>query len=306
MPRKIQKELAERWQGFIADWRGNTRRMIGDYLQITLGALIMAVGYNLFLISNGIVSGGITGLGIIANEVFNWPVGLVVFALNVPLFAAGLRWGGGFTTGLRSVYGVIMLSLALDLTAPYLPVITDNPLLYIMYGGLLDGLGVGLVLRAQGTTGGTDIIGRVVKTWTGIPISQIVFVTNVIIIGLAALIFGVEKALYGVMVAAVSAYAVDFVLGGSNRVRQAIIISSEWQQIRDGVLAELGRGVTIVPARGGYTDNDRPILICVVGRSELITLRRLVMAIDPTAFVIVTATTEVWGHGFTAINDEIT
>ncbi|GAB4483000.1 MAG: YitT family protein [Anaerolineae bacterium] len=291
---QLRRNIAEQGVGLL--W---------DYAQITLGAAAIALGYNLFFVQNEVVSGGISGLGVIANHLFGWPVGVVTFVLNLPLFLAGLRWGGGITTGVRTLYGVIVLSLALDLTAPLVPTVTENPLLVVMYGGLLDGLGVGLVLRARGTTGGTDIIGRLARHFLGVPISRAVFVSNALIIALAALVFGLEKALYGVLVAGVSAWAVDVVLSGGRSTRQVIVISNRWERLRDAIFETLDRGVTIVPGMGAYTGASRPLLICVISRSEIASLRHLVKTIDPQAFVIVSAATEVWGEGFTSIHDEL-
>lgn len=282
------------------DWR----QTLLDYTQITLGSILLAAGYNLFFVSNGVVSGGISGIGIIFNALLGWPVGLVSLVLNIPLFLAGLRWGGGISTGVRTIYAVVVMSLAIDLGALFLPTVTDNPLLYVTYGGLLDGLGLGLVLRAQGTTGGTDIIGRLLKRFFGLEISRGVFLANALIVAAAALVFGLERAMYGVMVAAVSAWAVDWVLAGGRRVRQAIIITDEWAAIRDVILAELARGVTIIPAHGAYTGASRPILMCIVSQREVAHLRRLVQQIDANAFVAIGMTSEAWGEGFAPIEDE--
>lgn len=276
-----------------------------DYAQLTLGSMLLALAYNLFYIPNEVVSGGVSGIGVIAHHVLGWPVGVVTLVLNIPLFLAGLRWGGGITTGIRTIYAIMVMSLSIDLLAPWLSSVTDSPLLFITYGGLLDGLGVGLVLRAQGTTGGTDIIGRLLRRFTGLEISRGVFIANVLIIGAAALVFGMEQAMYGVMAAAVSSFAIDFVLAGGRRARQAIIISERWVEVRDAILTDMERGVTVLPAKGAYTGSERPILLCVVNPTEIAQMRRLVLSFDPQAFVVITATSEVWGEGFAPIRREI-
>lgn len=282
------------------------RQIIIDYVLLTIGALMNSVAYDLFYIPNDVVSGGIGGVGIIANHFWGWPVGLVTLLLNIPLFIAGLRWGGGITTGIRTIYAVTVMSLGIDLLAPYLPEVTTNPLLYITYGPLLDGAGLALVLRAQGTTGGTDIIAQLLKKFTGLEISRGMFISNTAIIVGAALIFGLERAMYGVMVAAVSAFAVDTVLAGGRRARQVYIISNQWEAVKDILLHELERGVTILSGRGGYTGADRTILMCVISPREVARVRRLVQEIDPDAFVIVGSTTEVWGEGFQPIHHDLT
>lgn len=276
-----------------------------DYAQITLGSISLALAYNLFYVPNEVVAGGVSGIGVMAHHLLRWPVGVVTLVLNIPLFLAGLRWGGGITTGIRTLYAIVVMSLAIDLLAPLLPPVTNSPLLFITYGGLLDGIGSGLVLRAQGTTGGTDIIGRLLRHFAGLEISRGVFIANAVIIGVAAIVFGMEQAMYGIMVAAVSSLAIDFVLAGGRRARQALIISARWVQVRDAILNDMERGVTILPAEGGYSGSERPILLCVVNPTEIAQIRRLVLSFDPKAFVVITATSEVWGEGFAPIHQEV-
>jgi uncharacterized membrane-anchored protein YitT (DUF2179 family) len=296
-------------RGRLAAIRGHFRKhgwkqIAWDYVQISAGALLLAAGYNIFFVPNNVVSGGISGVGIIIHHLLGLPVGVVTFALNLPLFVAMLRWSGGVTTGIRTIYAVLVMSAAIDLTANLVPHIADRPLLYVTYGGLLDGLGVGLVLRAQATTAGTDIIARLLRRFTGLEISRGVFVSNALIVALAALVFGLERAMYGVMVAAVSALATDTVLSGGRRARQALIISERWEEVRDGLLRDLERGVTILQGQGAYTGQDRPVLLCVIAPREVAWLRRLVMEIDPQAFVIIGSAPEVYGEGFAQISRE--
>jgi uncharacterized membrane-anchored protein YitT (DUF2179 family) len=300
----VPSRLREALRTHVA--RHSWRRILTDYVLITIGALMNAVAYDLFYIPNDVVSGGIGGVGIIANHLFGLPVGMVTLALNVPLFIAGLRWGGGITTGIRTIYAVIVMSLGIDLLAPYLPHVTENPLLYIAYGGLLDGAGLALVLRAQGTTGGTDIIAQLLKRSFGLELSRGMFLSNAAIIAAAALFFGTERAMYGVLVAAVSAWAVDTVLAGGRQARQVYIIANQWEAVRDLLLHELERGVTILPGRGGYTGAERPVLLCVISPREVAYVRRLVQQVDEDAFVIVAATTEVWGEGFQRMDRDLT
>lgn len=305
-PRRIEispSALRAEWRAHLA--RHGWRRILIDYALLTTGALMNSLAYDLFYVPNEVVSGGVGGIGIIAYHLLGWPVGLVALALNVPLFLAGLRWGGGVTTGLRTIYAVIVMSLGIDLLAPYVPVVTQNPLLYITYGGLLDGAGLALVLRAQGTTGGTDIVAQLLRRFTGLEISQGMFLSNAFIIAAAALVFGLERALYGVMVAAVSAWAVDKVLAGGRSARQMLIIADRWEPVRDRLLHELERGVTVLTGRGGYTGAERTLLMCVVAPHEVAWVRRQVQEIDPDAFVVVGSLTEVWGEGFQPVDHHL-
>lgn len=291
--------LATRLSGI--DWR----QTFSDYAQITFGVFLLSLAFNLFYVQNEVVPGGVSSLGVIANYLFKAPVGLIVFVLNVPIFIAGLVWAGGVATGARTLYAIVAFSFILDVTAPFLPSLTKTPLLYIAFGGALDGLGIGIVLRAQGTTGGTDILARVLYRFTGIGISEWMFVLNGGIVVLAAIVFGLEQAMYGVMIAGVSAFVTDVTLSGGQEARQALIISDKSEQIRDALLHRMERGVTVISSHGGYTDTERPILMCVVRRTEIITLRRLVYEIDPRAFVTVGLITNVWGEGFDRIDREV-
>jgi uncharacterized membrane-anchored protein YitT (DUF2179 family) len=285
--------------------RQTRREIVWDYAQITLGCLLMAITNVIFWVPHSVVSGGVTGIAIILHYVLGLPVGLVILVLNVPLLAVGLRWAGGLRTGIRTIYAVVVLSLAIELLAPVLHSPTDNPLLYITYGSLIEGVALGFVFRAQGTTGGADIIGRLLRHFTGLEISRGVFIANALVTVAAAIVFGLEKAMYGIMVAALSSWAIDVVLAGGRRARQVIIVSSQWETVRDAVLREMVRGVTIIQGKGAYTGADRPLLLVVIAPSELAGLRRLVMAVDQDAFVIVAATTEVWGEGFSSIHSEV-
>jgi len=285
--------------------RQTPREIAIDYALITLGCLMMALTNDAFWVPNRVVSGGLSGIGILANTLWGWPVGLVMLTLNIPLFLAGLRWGGGIMTGIRTVYATVVLSLAIDILAPFIPSPTASPLLYITYGSIIDGIAMGLIFRAQATTGGTDIVGRLLKHFFGLEISRGVFIANALTTLAAILVLGLEKAMYGIMVAALNALVIDVVLAGGRRARQAMIISPSWEAVRDAVLTTLERGVTILQGRGAFTDSPRCVLMVVIVPSEVALLRRLVLSIDPDAFVIIASTTEVWGEGFTSIHSEI-
>lgn len=279
------------------------RRTLGtlfDYAQLTLGAGLIAFGLDLFLVPNRIVSGGLTGIATILHVTLGTPVGVVVLLLNIPLFIAGARWAGGLRFAARTIYATVCMSILTDVLAPLvagIPPITQ-PLLYTLYGGLLDGVGMGLVFRAQGTTGGTDIVARLANHFRGVPMGQTMLIVNSAVLALAALVFGLEPALYALIVTFVAARVVDVVQGEAAYGRAAIIISAKAADIRSKVLSELERGVTILAGRGGYTQTGMDVLYCVVSRSEVSILKRLVQSIDPLAFVVITEASEVLGQGF--------
>lgn len=276
-------------------------RILRDYLMMTIGVLCIAVSVDLFLVPNDVVTGGITGVAIILNDLIGTPIGLVTLLINVPLLVGGLRYLGGFVFGVRTIYATVLLAIAIDVLGPYVGQYIHaprDPLLYTLYGGLLDGLGVGLVFRAQGTTGGTDIIARFLQRWKGVQLGRTLLVINVLIFGAAAYLFSLDKLLYALLVAFVSGRTIDVVLEGASYARQAIIISTRPDRVRSAILHTLGRGVTLLDGRGGYTTNERTVLLSVVAQSEISLLKAIVRDCDPEAFVVFSNVNEVLGEGF--------
>jgi len=273
-------------------------RAIADYALIALGALLVAAAADIFLIPNRVVSGGLTGVSTVLYYLIGTPVGLVTFGLNIPLFLANVKWGGGWRAGVKTVYAVTIMSAAIDLLQPHLPRATADPLLYTVYGGLLDGLGLGLVFRAGGTTGGTDIIARLAHRFLGIKLGHTLLAANVVIIGSAALIFGLEPALYALLLAFVSSRVIDVVQEGLAQSRSTTIVSRRADAVRAAILEQMERGVTVLHGEGGYTGEPVDVLLCAVPQAEVSRLKRLVQEIDPQAFVIVAPASEVLGEGF--------
>ena len=281
------------------NWRVARRTGI-DYTLLTIGAVLLALNIALLLVPNKIVSGGATGIATILYYVLGTPVGTMVLIINIPLFIAGVKWGGGMRFAVRTIYATVVMSVLADLFSVWLvnvPPITD-PLLFVLYGGLLDGIGMGLVFRGQGTTGGTDVVARLMHHWKGIPFGTTLLVVNSIVLIGAAVVFGLEAAMYALILTFVAARVVDIVQGENNYGRAAIIISSKATDIRSSVLTVLERGVTVLEGRGGYTEAGLEVLYCVVSRGEVSILKRLVQSIDPKAFVVITEASEVLGEGF--------
>ena len=210
------------------NWRV-VRRIGLDYALLTIGAALLAVNIALLLVPNKIVSGGATGIATILYYVLGTPVGTMVLIINIPLFIVGVRWGGGMRFAMRTIYATVVMSVLTDLFQPWLgnvPPITD-PLLFVLYGGLLDGIGMGLVFRGQGTTGGTDVVARLMHHWRGIPFGTTILVVNSIVLIGAAVVFGLEAAMYALILTFVAARVVDVVQGENNYGRAAIIISGK-------------------------------------------------------------------------------
>ncbi len=272
--------------------------VVFDYAQVVLGSVLVGVGTNWFFVPNKVVSGGVTGIAIIAHYVVGTPVGLVVFALNLPLLWLGWRFIGGMRFFVRTLISVIVLSATIDLAAPWLTPPTEDRLLVICYGGLLDGLGMGLVFRGRGTTGGTDVLARLAHRHLGVGLGQALLAVNVVIFGGAAFIFGAEPVMVALALAFVSARVLDLVQAGFSVARTALIIAAEPRAVMDAVFARLGRGVTVLDALGGYSGEPRPVLMVVVAAHEVGRLKRLVAEVDPKAFVAIVPAQEVLGEGF--------
>jgi uncharacterized membrane-anchored protein YitT (DUF2179 family) len=276
------------------------RRTLLDYALLTVGAALLAVNIDLFLIPNKIVSGGATGLATVLHIQFGLPTGVIVLIINIPLLVLGFRYAGGLRFAIRTAYATVLMSVLTDLFVPWLATIPPitQPLLFTLYGGLLDGIGMGLVFRGQGTTGGTDVVARLLNRLRGVPLGQTILVVNSAVLILAVIAFGLEPAMYALILTFVAARVVDVVQGEADYNRTAIIISAQAHAIKAAILSEMERGVTLWSGQGGYTGRDLEVVYCVVARTEISILKRLIRSIDPHAFVVIADASEVLGEGF--------
>jgi len=275
---------------------------IRDYTLIAFGMLIQAIGLRLFFVPAGLVSGGVSGIAQLLNHFTDWSIGLMVFLGNIPLFVLGWRYLGGrrFTT--RTVFAVAVYSFLVDaiLWLPFFPRngLTDDIVLNSLYGAVLGGLGAGLVYRGQGTSGGSDILARILNHWRAIPMTQSYLMTDTVVILSAGFVFGWPKALYALISLYVSGLVVDAAIEGAGTVRTAFIVTTEPQAVSEKILAELHRGLTILNGTGAYTGVQRPVLYCVVTRSEIQQLKTIVHEADPKAFMVIGEAYEALGEGF--------
>lgn len=276
--------------------------IVRDYVLMTIGSACIALALNIFLVPNNVIFGGLTGIATILNTLFGFPIGVTSLILNIPLFVVGLRYLGGFAFGTRTMYSTVMLSLLIDLTAGRVGrFVQTDPLIYTCYGGLLSGFGVGLVFRAGGTTGGVDIVARLLERWHGVRPGQAMLVIGVLIFAAAGWIYGPTPVLYALLLAFIESRVVDIVIEGFSYVRSALIISQHPEAIQASLLHDLGRGVTVLEGRGGYTGQESSVLMCVVTQAEVSFLKNIVSTIDPKAFVVITEAAEVLGEGFRAV-----
>lgn len=278
------------------------REKLWSFVELTVGSLVAGIGLALFLIPNRIAAGGISGLATVLHYMLGFPVGLTMLALNVPLFVAGWkRLGIEFAT--KTAYGTAALSVFVDLLS-VVPGPTHDPLLASIYGGMLIGAGLGVVFRAGGTTGGTDLAAQLARSLVRVSSGWALLFIDGAVIGMAALVFGVELALYALLSLFISSRVIDVVQEGVGYAKLAIIISPHHEAISRAILYELGRGVTGLAGRGLWTSEQREILLCVVNRSEVTRLKYLVAKIDPRAFLIVGNTHEVLGEGFKSLIEQ--
>jgi len=281
------------------------RRELMDYAGIFIGANLAALALVWFLIPNRIAAGGVSGLAIIFYHLWRWPVGLVIFFLNTPLFLAYLRLFGP-RHWVKSFFGALLLPAAVAYWEGLAQPLTTDPLLASLYGGFLGGLGMGIAFRYRGNTGGTDLAARIFSHLAPVSTGYGLMLIDGLVILLAGLIFKTpEIMLYAIIALAVTGKTIDLVMEGFNYPKGALIISDHAEAIARRVLKELGRGVTGLSGRGLYSGRGKEVLFCVVGRGETTRLKELVRAEDPRAFVVIANVHEVLGEGFSAMTDEV-
>ncbi|NDJ60324.1 MAG: YitT family protein [Chloroflexi bacterium] len=269
---------------------------------LTIGALIMALGAVLFQIPFNIASGGLFGAVIVLNEVVGGglPIGLTVLVLNIPILVIAFRVLGGWRVMAGTVYVVVLFTTLVDLLVPMFPSdgVSRDMFLNALYAGIIVGIGTGLVFRVGGTTGGTSVLGRILQVKFGLPMSTSSLYVDGGVVMAAGLVFGLEGALYALVTLFVYGLTADYVLDGPSVIRTATIITQNPRAVADGILYQLGRGVTAWEGMGMYTEEARTVLYVTVSRSQIWQLRALVSEIDETAFIVVGQGHTAYGGGF--------
>ena len=276
------------------------KKRILPYLWITLASAAYALAFNWCYGPGQIAFGGITGVGQILNRFLPWlPVGGAVFLLNLPLFLLGWRLLGGHLL-VSSLYAMGVSSLFIDLLHVLFRFQAMDPFLSCVFGGSIVGLSLGVVFLQGATTGGTDLIARLLKlklAW--LPMGRLLMLVDLLVIAAAALVFrSVYSALYGVVALSLSAFAMDRVLYGLDNAKVAYIISGEYRRISSAVTREMGRGVTILHGEGGWSQEEKRVLLVAFRQRQIVSLKRMVREIDPGAFLIVCDAHEILGNGF--------
>jgi uncharacterized membrane-anchored protein YitT (DUF2179 family) len=272
-----------------------------DYALVFVGTFIEAIALRLFLIPADLASGGVSGIAQLLNHFTGWPIGVMVFFGNLPLFVIGWRFLGGRRFVLRTAFSVVVYSVAVDLIPHFhlLPPngLTDDIFLNSLYGAVVAGVGYGLVYRARSTSGGSDILARILNHYRSVSMTQSYLMVDSAVILAAGFVFGWKQALYAIITLYVSGIVSETILEGSGTVRTALIITSRPDLVSRRVLDELERGVTILQGTGAYTGQDRPVLYCVITRAEVAQLKAIIQDIDPLAFMVIGAAREALGEG---------
>ncbi|GEC93741.1 MULTISPECIES: YitT family protein [Brevibacillus] len=274
------------------------QRKVLEYSMLVLGSLVLATSFNLFLNPNQIASGGVSGLSTILHNLFGFSPAVVQWALNIPLFLLGFKLLDR-QYSMKAAVGSIVLPLCVMLTSHLQP-LTTNLLLASIYGGIGVGLGIGIVFRGRGSTGGFSIASQILHKYSGISLGACVAVFDGLVILFAGIVFDPEKALYALIALFVTSKTIDIVQMGWNTSKVAYIISNETDTLRETILYDLDRGVTLLDGAGGYTGDARKVLMAVVSQSEVSKLKIMVRSVDPDAFIILCPAQEVLGEGFRA------
>ena len=284
------------------DMKKEGGQIVRDYLLILLGTLITAFSFTAFFLPHDLAPGGVTGVATILANYVPLGVGFLSFIINVPLFVMGWR-SVGWRFALRSFVAMMLLSLFIDVLPS--PDLTGDALLAAVFGGVLLGVGLGLVVRAGATTGGTDMAAKLIHrhlSFASIP--AILLAVDTAVVLAAALVFGMEAGFYALIALFVSSKAMDAVIKGFNTAMQFLIITSQPEEIVRRIHTELDRGCTQLEARGTYSGEPVGALLCVLPRMEAAGLKKIVAETDPDAFVTVSDVHEALGEGFTGMDGE--
>ncbi|MBP2641825.1 MAG: hypothetical protein H6Q66_2776 [Firmicutes bacterium] len=267
--------------------------IIKKYGFLFLGSVIAAVGLEIFLIPNQIIDGGVVGISIMAAYLTGWPLGLILLALNLPFLYLGYMQIGK-TFAISTLFSIVSLAYWVDYLIP-VPGFTNDVFLAAVFGGIIVGIGVGMIIRYGGSLDGTEIVAIILGKRTGFSVGEVVMFFNIFILSSAGLVFSWDKAMYSLVAYFVAFKAIDITIDGLDESKAVFIVSDRPDEIAEVLLARLGRGVTILHGEGGYTKDDKKILYSVITRLEIAKLKAIINEIDEGAFVTINNVHEVMG-----------
>lgn len=280
------------------------RGYIKEYFMIFAGSLFYAAGFQVFLYRNDIITGGVTGIAMIINLISHLPVGILVIIMNIPLFIMA-RMSFGRRSTIASLICMTVSSLMIDAIALYsIDLGNVDMMVSSIYGGLLMGIGLGVVYLTGATTGGVDIMAKFLRSkWQHINLGTIILILDIVVIVVFAISFKkVESALYALIAMFINATVVDVVLYGLKSSKACYIISEKSDTIKQRLLDELDRGVTVLHGEGGYTGERKDILLCTINKRQISQVRSIIKQEDSAAFVMVSDVRDVFGDGFEDIH----
>ncbi|WP_376770509.1 YitT family protein [Clostridium lacusfryxellense] len=277
------------------------KNSFGKIFLIILGSLILSVAINLFIVPNKLLGGGLSGIGLMLQYIFKLPMGATILVLNIPLLILSiLKINKKFTA--FTILGTVSLSFFLILTAPLnnvlLPVEESYRLLYCIYGGALSGIGLGIVISNEGSTGGMDIIAIYAKKKYDIEVGVVSFTINFLIVAAGSVLFGFNIGLYTLISMYINSTVMEKVINGLNRRKMLLIVSEKEKEVSDAIMHECSRGVTILYGEGAYTSHKKNIMYCVVSLGQLPQIKRVIKSMDQEAFISIIDIAEVQGNGF--------
>ena len=280
--------------------KNTIKNVLKTAIMIVAGSAIYGTSISLFLSPNHLASGGVSGISIMINYLTQIPTGIFIFCLNIPLMLVGL-WQLGAKFSVLTLIAVFLTSRFTDLLSGF-PALTDNTLLAAIIGGVVSAVGIGIVFKAGSTTGGTDIIVRIIrKKYKHLRSGEIFMCIDLVIVGISAIVYNnIEAALYAAISLYISSVTLDKVLYGADGAKMVYIITNRDKQdeIANRILEELDIGVTFVKGSGAYSGKDRKIIMCVMRKSRLPKVREIVEAADETSFMVVSPATEIFGEGY--------
>lgn len=278
---------------------GKIELQIKNLIAILIGAAIFSFCINYFNITNGLAEGGFTGIALLLHALFKFPPGWFILLSNIPLFFIGWRYLG-IRTLAYTIYATVAVSIFLEVFKNYGDPMPNDLFLASLYAGVGIGVGLGIIFRYGGTTGGVDIIARIVQKFWGISMGKTMFFFDFIVITLSLFAYlDRERAMYTLVCVYVGARIIDFVQEGAYSAKAIIIISDHARSISQAIMEEMSRGVTILDGKGAFTGSEREVLYCVVGKNEITRMKTLVHSIDAHAFIVVSEAHDVMGEGFT-------
>ena len=273
------------------------RNYILQWLQLFVGAVIASIGLELFLIPNQVIDGGVVGLSIMGHFMVDGvPFGVFLVVLNIPFLYIGYKHIGK-NFAISTVIAVIMLSLCSEYAATFNKV-TNDPFLAAIFGGIIDGIGVGIIMRAGGSLDGTEIVAIIADKHSPFSVGEVVMFINLFILSGAGLLFGWDKAMYSLVAYFVIAKMIDVVTKGFDETYAVMIVTKDPIEVTDELNRQLGRGVTILHGQGGYTKLPKEILYCVVNRLEVTKVKEIVLSMDEHAFVTINSVYDIVGGRF--------